>query len=224
MRNLIAVLLLAPAAAFAGGYAIPNENARDLALSQSNVAAQNGPEAAHSNPAALAGQKGLGLSLSVEMLYNVTTWSDPTLPGSPATLRPKANFPPELAVSYGNKLANGMGYGFGLAFLVPAGGSLLWPQNWTGAARIQEVDQRVWSTQLSGAFQPHPLIKLGASFIYYRVIETLSQRIYLGGPSVLASLGMSGGAPTFGLSGEFRAPRDIPLTLGVTYSHQAPLT
>ena len=51
MRNLIAALLLAPAAAFAGGYAIPNENARDLALSQANVASQNGPEAAHANPA-----------------------------------------------------------------------------------------------------------------------------------------------------------------------------
>lgn len=222
MRTLIAVLLLAPAAAFAGGYAIPNENARDLALSQANVAAQNGPEAAHGNPAALAGQQGLALSASVEMLYNITTWSDPTLGQS--TLRPKANFPPELAVSYGNKLPNGMAYGFGVAFLVPGGGSLLWPQNWPGAARIQEVDQRVWSTEVSAALAPHPLVKIGASFLYYRVQETLSQRIYFGGPSALATLGLAGGAATFGVSGEFQAPGGIPLTLAVAYRHQAPMT
>src|ERR1700757_2438366 len=106
MRYLIAALLLAPAAVFAGGYAIPNEDPRDLALSQSTVAAQNGPEAAHTNPAALAGQKGLAILGSVEMLYNITTWSDPGLGQS--TLQPKANFPPELAVSYGNTLPNGM--------------------------------------------------------------------------------------------------------------------
>lgn len=222
MRSLIAVLLLAPAAAFAGGYLIPNENARDLALCQSNVAAQNGPEAAHGNPAALAGQKGLAVSASGQLLYNRTTWSDPTLGSS--TLRPRANFPPEIAASYGNTLPNGMGYGFGAAVLVPGGGSLFWPQNWPGAARIQEVDQRVWETRLSAAIQPHPLFKFGASFIYYRVVESLSQRIYFAGPQALASLGLAGGAPSFGLAGEFRAPRDIPLTVAVTYTHQAPMT
>src|SRR3954466_16322955 len=100
MRNLIAVLLLAPAAAFAGGYAIPNENPRDLALSQSDVAAQNGPEAAHFNPAALAGQKGLAVTANVELLANRTRWSDPAL-GS-ASLDNPISFPPEIAASYGN--------------------------------------------------------------------------------------------------------------------------
>src|ERR671937_3310355 len=108
MRHLIAALLLAPAA-FAGGYAIPNENPRDLALSQATVAAQNGPEAAHTNPSALAGQQGLAVSASGEMIYNRTTWSDPAL--GQASLQPKANFPPQVAASYGNTLANGMAYG-----------------------------------------------------------------------------------------------------------------
>src|SRR3954465_11463126 len=121
MRYLIAAMLLAPAAAFAGGSANPNENPRDLALAQGNVAAQNGPEAAHANPAALAGQKGLAISASVEMLYNRTNWSDPGL--GAASLKPHANFPPELAASYGNQLPNGMPYGLGFAFLLPAGGS-----------------------------------------------------------------------------------------------------
>src|SRR4051812_8387227 len=134
MRYLIAALILAPAAAFAGAYAIPNENPRDLALSQSTVAAQNGPEAAHTNPSALAGQRGLSFMAGAEMLYNRTTWSEETLGSS--QLRKKANFPPELAVAYGNTLPNGMGYGVGLAFLVPGGGSLFWPFDWPGAGRI----------------------------------------------------------------------------------------
>jgi len=219
MRYLIAALLLAPAAAFAGGYAIPNENARDLALSQSTVAAQNGPEAAHTNPSALAGQQGLAVTANLEMLYNVTTWSAPSL--GQATLQPKANYPPELAASYGNTLPNGMPYGVGLAFLVPGGGSLKWPTGWVGAGRFQDVDQRVWLTEVAVAIQPHPLAKFGASFLYYRVQETLSQQVLSSGTT--ATLAMSGGAASYGLSGEFHAPADIPLTVAIAYRHQAPM-
>src|SRR5205814_1212321 len=99
MRSLLAALILAPATAFAGAYAIPNENARDLALSQSNVAAQNGPEAALSNPAALAGRKGLAVAASVGSLADQAKWSDPT-PGS-ASPRRHAHIRPEPAVTYG---------------------------------------------------------------------------------------------------------------------------
>jgi long-subunit fatty acid transport protein len=219
MRHLIAALLLAPAAAFAGGYAIPNANARDLALSQATVAAQNGPEAGHANPSALAGQQGLAISASGEMIYNRTTWSDPGL--GEASLRPKANFPPEIAASYGNTLPNGMGYGFGAVLMVPGGGSLKWPTGWPGAGRIQDVLQRVWLTEISAAIQPHALAKFGASFLYYRIEETLAQQVL--GSGVVARLGMSGGAPTFGLSGEFHAPAEIPLTVGIAYRHQAPI-
>jgi long-chain fatty acid transport protein len=222
MRKLIVALLFAPAATFAGGYAIPNENVRDLGLSQATVAAQNGPEAAHTNPSALAGQEGLAISASVEVLYNITTWSDPTLGTS--TLRPKANVPPEVAVSYGNKLPNGMAYGVGVAVLVPGGGSLFWPTGWPGAGRIQEVEQRVWLTEVGGGIQLHPLVKLGASFLYYRIVEKLSQQLNFISSQGSGELGMAGGRATFGVSGEFHAPGEIPLTLGVAYRHQAPMT
>jgi long-chain fatty acid transport protein len=221
MRNLIAALLLAPTAALAGAYAIPNENARDLALSQSNVAAQTGPEAAHSNPAALAGQKGLAISASLEMLYNQTTWSDPALGN--ASLRPHASLPPEAAVSYGNTLPNGMPYGVGLSLMLPGGGALNWPTGWAGSARIQTVDQKVWLSQLSAGIQLHPLFSFGASLLYYRVQEKLEQQIPLVTSQASAQLGLAGGAPTFEVAGQFHAPNDIPFTLAVDYKHQAPL-
>jgi long-chain fatty acid transport protein len=220
MRKLIAALLLAPAAAFAGGYAIPNENARDLALSQATVAAQNGPEAAHTNPAALAGQQGLGFAANLEVLYNRTTWSDPSL-GS-ATINKKANTPPEIAISYGNKLPNGMPYGVGAAVLVVGGGSLLWPQGWAGAGRIQTVEQKAWLTEVGAAIQPHSLFKFGASLLYYRIVEDLSQQISV--INATARLGLSGDRFSYGLSTEVHAPEGIPLTLGIAYRHQAPMT
>src|SRR5205823_4170399 len=206
MRYLIAALLLAPAAAFAGGYAIPNEDPRDLALSQSTVAAQTGPEAAHTNPAALAGQQGLAATVSGEMIYNRTTWSDPAL-SQAASLQPKANFPPQVAIAYGNSLPNGMAYGVGWSLLVPGGGSLEWPTGWAGAGRIQNVTQRAWLNEVSAALQPHPLVKIGASFLYYQVTEELSQQVL---PGTVGRLGLAGGGPSFGVSGEFHAPADIP--------------
>jgi long-chain fatty acid transport protein len=220
MRYLIAALLLASAAAYAGGYAIPNENARDLALSQSTVAAQNGPEAAHTNPSALAGQQGLGISANGEMIYNVTTWSDPGVGQS--TLQPKANFPPQVAIAYGNTLPNGMAYGVGYSLLVPGGGSLEWPTGWPGAGRIQFVNQRAWLNEVGVALQPVPLVKIGASFLYWQVTEEFKQQVLPTG--TIGRLGLSGGGPSFGVSGEFQAPADIPLTVGIAYRHQTPLT
>jgi long-chain fatty acid transport protein len=222
MRKLIAALLLAPATAFAGGYAIPNENARSLGLSQADVAAQTGPEATYQNIAALAGMNGLGLTASIEVIYNQTDWSDPSLGN--ASLKPHANTPPMLAASYSDKIGNGdMAYGVGIAFLVPGGGSLFWPNGWQGAGRIQSVDQKVYLTQVGGGFQPIPHVKVGASFLYYRITEALSQELDFAGPTALASLGLAGNAYTFGLSGQFDIP-NVPLVIGVDYRHQAVTT
>src|SRR5947209_8147475 len=220
MRYLIAALLLAPAAAFAGGYAIPNESARDLALSQSNVAAQNGPEAAHFNPAALAGQKGLAVTANVELLANRTHWSDPTL-GS-ASLENPANYPPELAASYGNTLGSSMPYGVGISVMLPGGGSLPWPTGWPGAGRIQDVDQKVWKTELAGGIQLSPMFKLGAGVMYFGIQEKLTQQLNFIGSTGTAQLGLAGGAFSYDVAGEFHAP-GLPLTIAVDYKHQAPV-
>src|SRR3989442_11313804 len=92
MRYLIAALLLAPAAAFAGGYAIPNEDPRDLALSQATGAAQTRPQAAHTNPSALAGQKGLAGTPPGGVVFNITTPGDPAPGRRPP--HPQNNVPP----------------------------------------------------------------------------------------------------------------------------------
>jgi len=217
MRTLIAAALLLPAAALAGGYAISNENARDLALSQAAVASQTGPEAVVMNTAALAGQEGLSLSGSVEMLANATSWSDPALGSSKTRSHP--NFPPALNAAWGAKLPNGMAYGLGVGFLVPAGGSLFWPDDWPGATRIKNVDQRVYLVRAGAALEPLPGVKVGAALIYYRVTEKLVQTVSLNDTLGEASLGLAGGAPSFSLSAELTAPW-FPVKLGLDYRHK----
>ena len=54
-KLILAVTIAVPQAALAGGYFIPNETARDLALSESAVANQHGAEAVFLNVGALAG-------------------------------------------------------------------------------------------------------------------------------------------------------------------------
>ena len=78
MRNLLGIAaLLVPAAAFAGGYAVPNTNARDLAMAGSAGAAQKDATAAYVNPAALSGLEGLSVVVNGTMIDFRSTWNAP---------------------------------------------------------------------------------------------------------------------------------------------------
>jgi long-chain fatty acid transport protein len=222
MRKLIlAATTLLPATSLAGGYAIPNENARDLALGQAAVAAQTDPGAILLNPAALAGPLGLGVTASGELLVNQTTWTDMSL-GS-ASLVPQANLPPAIAVSYGDTLPNEMNWGAGVGFGVPGGGSIVWPNGWPGSQYIQSVKQQVFAIAGGAAIQPLPYLKVGVTYVRYQVTEELHQEInyldHLGD----AGLAMSGGANSFGIGVEANVP-NVPLSFGINYHHSADLT
>jgi long-chain fatty acid transport protein len=218
LRSFVSVAaLIASGSALAGGYFIPDENARDLGLSQAAIASQTGPEAISQNTAALAGQNGLAATVSLEALYNQTTWSDPAL--GTASLNPKANTPPAAALAFGSKLPYDIPYGVGAGFLVLGGGSLLWPADWPGAQQIQTVNQTVYLFELGAAVQPVPFLKLGANLLYYRDTEDLTQAIGFIDHLGTAELGLAGGALSYGVSGEFDIP-GIPLKLGVSYRHK----
>lgn len=222
MRTLIIVAtIVVPAAASAGGYVIPNESPRDLALSQAAVADQTGADALFLNTAALAGQEGLNVSAAGELLVNQTDWSDPSL-GS-ASLIPQANTPPTAAISYGAKLNGGRAWGAGIGFGVPAGGSLVWPNGWAGQEAIQSVKQLVFAIGAGAAVQPLPYLKIGASYLRFQATEELHQSINYLDHYGDAGLAMSGGANSFGVAVEVRVPT-IPLTIGANYSHSGNLS
>src|SRR5262245_30876158 len=175
MRTLIiTATILVPVAASAGGYLVPSMSPRDLGLSQTAVANEEGAEAVALNTAALAGQEGLDIGVALGFLSNRTEWSDPSLG---AESQSQANTPPGLAVSYGQKLANNRAWGIGIGFGTPAGGSIAWPDGWAGRYAIQSVKQQVFATGLGGAFQLMPSVKFGASVVYFRATEEIHQAL-----------------------------------------------
>jgi len=217
---LITTLTLLPATAFAGGYVIPDENAREIGLSQATVAAQTGADAVLRNPAALAGIEGLDVTASGELLVNRTDWSDPML-GS-ASLIAQKSFPPTASVAYGARIDDDMAWGAGLGFGVPAGGSLIWPSGWQGQERIQSVRQEVFLFAAAAAFQPMRNVKIGASLLRYQGQEELHQAVNYLDHYGDAGLGLSGGATTFGVAVEATVP-NVPLTFGIHYKHSGDL-
>ncbi len=220
-KLLIATSILAPATAFAGGYVIPNENARDIALSSAATAAQTGPEALFLNVAELAGPEGLAISASGEILANRTTWSDPSL--GTASLVPQYNAPPSGVVSFGKHFGEGMAIGLGLGADVPAGGSLVWPNGWQGQESIQTVSQQIFRVGAGVGFQPLPYVKIGASYIRYQAIEELHQSLNFLDHYGDGGIAMSGGANSFGLGLGIHVPT-VPLVFGVNYAHSGELS
>jgi long-chain fatty acid transport protein len=219
MRTLIiAATILVPAAAHAGGYLIPSAAPREVALGQAAVADQSGAEAVFQNTAALAGQEGIGIGVAGEYLSNRTDWSDPSL-GS-ASLEGQVNTPVGAAISFGGKLENGMGWGVGRGFGVPAGGSLKWPDGWAGREAIQSVTQQVFAFGGGVAIQPTPFLKLGVNYVRFQAAEELHQSLNYLDHFGDAGLSMSGGGNGFGFAAEVKVPT-IPLTLGATYTHKA---
>ncbi len=223
MRNFILVAtLLVPAQSYAGGYLIPNETARDLGLSESALANQQGAEAGIINPSALAGQEGLDVSANGELLINRSDWSDPAL-GSASTI-PQTTTPPAAAISYGMKLPDDRAWGAGVAFDVPAGGALFWPNSWPGQESIRTVDQRVYEIAFAAAFQPVPYLKIGASYNRYQATEELHQGINYLDHFGDAGISMSGGANGFGLSAQFTVPDPrVPLAVAIAFHHTGDL-
>jgi long-subunit fatty acid transport protein len=216
MRKLIVLsTLLAPAAASAGGYVIPQVNARDLALSSAATADQVGPEALFLNTAELAGLDGLSLSLSGEILANRTSWSDANLGSS--SLIPQYNTPPSGEISYGHHINHDMALGAAIGVDVPAGGSLVWPNGWQGQEAIQTVKQQIFRIGGGIGFQPVPWIKVGASYLRYQATEELHQSLNYLDHEGDGGIGLNGGANAFGLGIGIHVPT-IPLTIGAQYS------
>ena len=216
MRKLILLsTLLAPTAAFAGGYVIPQVNARDLALASAATADQTGPEALFLNVAELAGLDGFNVSLSGEVLANRTTWSDPNLGSS--SLVPQYNTPFSGAISFGHHINHDMAFGIGVGADVPAGGSLVWPNGWQGHEVIQTVKQQVFRLAAGIGFQPVPFVRIGASYVRYQATEELHESLNFLDHEGDGGIALNGGADAFDLGIGIHVP-NVPLSLGANYT------
>ncbi len=221
MRKLIAATTLLPAAALAGGYAVPNLNPRDLALAGSGTAAQIDAAAVHANPAALAGlPAGLSLSLAWSIVDNRSTWSDPAGLQPDTTMKFQPAFPPALYAAYAGRWGE-RGWGVGAGLTIPFGGNVHWKSDSPVRFDVITVNRRVYATYLNGGIELLPEIRLGGGLIYYRTTEELKQAVSFVQYESTAELGAAGGQLSFQLAAEARPLAGVPLTIGVDYKHQA---
>jgi long-subunit fatty acid transport protein len=221
MRTLIiTATILVPTVASAGGYLVPNMNPRDLALGGNAVADQTGPEAVFLNTADLSAQDGLSISVAGAVANNRTDWSDPAL--GKASLSQTAT-PPTVAIAYGEKLPYDQAWGVGIAFGVPAGGSLIWPDGWAGQEVVRSVRDQIFGFGAGAAFQLLPYFRAGFNYTRYQGTEEVHQALnFLNGTIGDAGIGIAGGGNSIGVSTEVLPP-GVPLKIGITYQHKSTL-
>ncbi len=237
-KTIVTSLLLVPSLALASGYALPNPNPRDLAMSASSVAAQRDSGAVMTLPAALARIQGLDLRIGSSVINIFNTWTDPT-PGATVTppVEPgKTDMDvlftpiPLFSLSYGGRvpLLGDRGWGAGVAFQPFGGARVKYPADWAGRYRITEVDRRVYMGALTAGIEVLPQVRLGGGLVYHYTTEKLTQAIYTGPGSglggtgdVYGTLDLSGGALGYDVSAEIDPWPGLPLTVAVDYKHKA---
>jgi long-chain fatty acid transport protein len=225
MRKLLLALLLVPALASAGGYSISDYVPRDLAMGDSLVADQTGAPAVYRNPAALARLSGLNLQLTGALLGNGSTWTT-TTGLTPSPVSTDLNLVPPVAffASWSGTIAD-HGYGVGVGMILPGGGNTYWPDGWPGRYTIQMADRKLYGFYASVGAEIIPQVRVGAGFVYYYTTEKLTTYVAVPGPGgttdALATIGDSGGAPSFNLSLEVEPIADYPLRIAVNYTQQA---
>src|SRR5258707_15609531 len=104
MRKLIlAAAALVPVAAFAGGYVVPNINARDLALGGAGGAPQDSAAAAYAHPAAPSRLERPNPSLRARPIAPPRTWtaSHPFSNAGAGPTTPQTALPPPASPAHG---------------------------------------------------------------------------------------------------------------------------
>lgn len=225
-KNLlgIAVLVLLPAFARAGGYTVPNVAPDDLGMAGSRVAAQETAAAVYANPAALARLPGLNLSVGGSLIDFGSTWTDPTgtmSPGSASTLT-KIVPTPSIYASYGFQLPNEMRMGVGAGVTIPFGGNVFWPDDWPGRYEIQTVERRVWGMYLTGGIELLRWLRVGGGLVWYRGTEKFTLALPTPPADTGTTLTTSGGALSYDLAAEVQPIQ--PLRIAIDYKHQGAMT
>jgi long-chain fatty acid transport protein len=218
MRKLLVLALAAaPALALAGGYAVPNVNPRDLAMSGSRVAAQDSAAAVYGNPSSLARLDGLNLSLAGALVDFASSYKDPLGAAPSSNTDTNIATPPAVFASWSAALPNQMRYGVGVGLSVPFGGNVFWPNNWPGQFDILTVDRRIYGTYVTAGLEPLPWLRVGGGFIWYRGTEKLNQRI-AGTTDTVGTLATAGDGFSYDVSLELQPIE--PLRLGFDYKHK----
>jgi len=170
---MLVSLLLAVGEALAGGYAIPQQTAKAVGMSNAMTAGVNDPSAVYYNPAALTeidGNQLLGTFNYINVQSNVQN-SD-----TKSINRQEHNFIPTF---FGNFHIPESKFTLGLGFYTPFGLSVDYDKN--AFTRYAVVEGELSPYYINGAigWRPNEFIAIGAGVSYVGASTTLSRAIYL---------------------------------------------
>jgi len=214
----LASLLLAVGECLAGGYAIPQQTAKSVGVSNAITAGVNDPSAVYYNPAALTEVKGnqiLGTLNYINVQSNVQN------SGSKSINRQAHNFIPTVFTNFHIPESK---FTLGLGFYTPFGLSVDYDED--AFTRYAIIEGEISPYYINGAvgWRPSDIISIGAGVSYVGAFANLSRAIFLGGVGGLAdaSAKITGRTQTatFNLGLLLKHP-NLPLKFGLTYRGRA---
>jgi long-chain fatty acid transport protein len=219
----LASLLLAVGETLAGGYAIPQQTAKGLGLSNAFTAGVDDPSAVYYNPAALTEVDGNKL---VGTLNYINVQSSVKNSGNQSNNRSNHNFFPTF---FGNLHIPDTDFTLGLGFYAPFGLSVSYDDDALTRYAVIDADLSTYNINLALGWRPSEIIAIGAGVSYVGAYTNLSRAIYLDavlgfpGPSSSdASAEINGrtDTATFNLGLLLKHPK-IPVKFGLTYRGRA---
>ncbi len=184
LRHLAALLLCTPA--FAGGFAVSEQDASASGRGSTAIAATATASSIHFNPAGLGGLDGAAVTAGATAIFPSATAADPNS-ADVAAAKPGVKVPPHVYGAWGfGKFAIGAG------FNAPFGGGLKWAESWRGRTDLVEMNLQVLAAHLGGSFQLTPELSIGAAASLYQASVSLDKRIDFVDSEGKALLGGSG--------------------------------
>ncbi|MFW5967326.1 MAG: OmpP1/FadL family transporter, partial [Persicimonas sp.] len=136
---VLALLLVAPASAFAAGFQNSGQSATATGMAYGGVANPDEPNASFYNPALMGFQDGYRIYVGDTLIMPKTTFQ-PEGGGDEVATERDFFPPPHVHLGAHNIADSGFSAGVGLSF--PYGLGIEWPEDWVGRANIQRQSLR----------------------------------------------------------------------------------
>lgn len=169
LGSVVALGLAAPA--WAGGFAVSDQDAMASGRSNTGVGVSGTASSIHFNPAGLGEVKGLAATGGATLLFPTATATDPTSGQATSTLS-GAKVPPHVYAAWGTGR-----FTVGAGFNAPFGGGLAWPTDWSGNTELTQMQLQVLAGHLGGAWRINDAWSVGANVSVYGTSVLLERRI-----------------------------------------------
>ncbi|HET8885412.1 MAG TPA: outer membrane protein transport protein [Salinimicrobium sp.] len=160
--SLLAVVLLATAVTYAGGYRVSLQGQRSLAMGHTGVAVVNNAEIAFFNPAGIVYlENKLNAAVGVSGVFSDVAWQNEEF-GQYAQTESPMGTPFYAYVTY--SVTDWMSVG--LAAYTPYGSAVEWPTDWAGSHLVNNIDLQAIYIQPLVSFKISEYFSIGGGPIY----------------------------------------------------------